>query len=269
MRNCIWGLLAGVIAPALIGVSVASAACTVPNTLTNGQTTDATQVMANFNAVAGCFNAAPAGSTNAIQIKQGTGVFAGVGPLTNGQLVIGSTGSAPVAATLTPGAGVTITNSAGAITIAAPGTITTGAPLSTILTATSGQSIANNAWTAVTWDSTAVRDDVGAFSSSAPTILTVPGGFTRARITVHTIWPNNSSGLRLVQVDGSGFPQAVGVAEKNAAVESGDYVVTQWLQGLTSGSQFSVVVLQSSGGTLAFSPPGGFGQASFQIEWAP
>lgn len=41
--------------------------------------------------------------------------------LTNGQLLIGSTGNAPVAATLTAGTGVSITNSAGSITINATG----------------------------------------------------------------------------------------------------------------------------------------------------
>lgn len=39
------------------------------------------------------------------------------GPLTNGQLIIGSTGLSPVAATLTAGPGITITNGAGSITI--------------------------------------------------------------------------------------------------------------------------------------------------------
>ena len=34
----------------------AFAACTVPNTLTNGQTTDASQVMANFNSLLACIN---------------------------------------------------------------------------------------------------------------------------------------------------------------------------------------------------------------------
>jgi hypothetical protein len=42
-------------------------------------------------------------------------------PLTNGQLVIGSTGSAPVTTTLTAGANVTITNGPGSITINAAG----------------------------------------------------------------------------------------------------------------------------------------------------
>lgn len=41
-----------------------------------------------------------------------------LGPLTDGQLVIGSTGNAPVAGTLTAGTGISITNGAGSITIA-------------------------------------------------------------------------------------------------------------------------------------------------------
>ena len=44
-----------------------------------------------------------------------------LGPLTNGQVVIGSTGNDPVATTLSAGTGVGITNGAGSITINATG----------------------------------------------------------------------------------------------------------------------------------------------------
>lgn len=48
------------LALALAGIvfssTVASATCTVPNTLTNGQATDANQVMANFNSLLACIN---------------------------------------------------------------------------------------------------------------------------------------------------------------------------------------------------------------------
>lgn len=44
-----------------------------------------------------------------------------LGPLTNGQLVIGSTGVDPVAAALSAGTGVSITNAAGSITVNAVG----------------------------------------------------------------------------------------------------------------------------------------------------
>jgi hypothetical protein len=118
----------------------AQAACTVPNTLTNGQTADATQVMANFTSVTNCINSAPAGSTNALQYNAGTGTFGGVGPLTNGQIAIGSTGNAPQASQLTAGTGITITNGPGSITISAGATPTAGpgGPPQGRLTLTSG-----------------------------------------------------------------------------------------------------------------------------------
>lgn len=100
----------------------ARAACPLPNTLTNGQTADATQVMADFNALVTCLNAAgPGGSGNSIQYNNGSGAFAGVGPLTNGQLVIGATGGVPQAQNLTAGSGITITNGPGSITISSAG----------------------------------------------------------------------------------------------------------------------------------------------------
>jgi hypothetical protein len=87
----------------LLGANRADALCSLPYTLTNGQIADATQLMANYNALVTCVGSdSPAGSTNALQYNAG-GSFGGVGPLTNGQLVIGSTGAAPQAATLTAG----------------------------------------------------------------------------------------------------------------------------------------------------------------------
>ncbi|MGX5806086.1 hypothetical protein ACWGS9_33570 [Bradyrhizobium sp. Arg314] len=100
----------------------ARAACPLPNTLTNGQTADATQVMADFNALVACLSAAaPGGSGNSIQYNNGSGAFAGVGPLTDGQLVIGATGGAPQAQALTAGSGITITNGPGSITVSSTG----------------------------------------------------------------------------------------------------------------------------------------------------
>jgi len=69
-----------------------------------------------------CLNGqSPGGTANAVQYNAGGGVFGGLGPLTNGQLVIGSTGNAPQAATLTAGSGISIANAAGSITIGATG----------------------------------------------------------------------------------------------------------------------------------------------------
>ena len=100
-----------------IGPVAADAACTLPNQLTNGQTADASQVMANFNAVTNCANNAPAGSANALQYNAGSGSFGAVGPLTNGQVLIGSTGNAPQAEQLSAGTGISIASGPGSIMI--------------------------------------------------------------------------------------------------------------------------------------------------------
>jgi hypothetical protein len=63
--------------------------------------------------------------------------------LTNGQILIGSTGLAPVAATITAGSGITVTNAAGSITIAASG----GLPTGTTNNATLRYNTATSAWT--------------------------------------------------------------------------------------------------------------------------
>jgi len=57
-------------------------------------------------------------TTNTLPVAQGSSAMSFLGPLTNGQLLIGSTGAAPVPATLTAGSGISITNAAGSITIA-------------------------------------------------------------------------------------------------------------------------------------------------------
>ena len=65
--------------------------------------------------------AAKLGTQTQYAVPYGGGSAAAVNwlaPLTNGQLVIGSTGAAPVAATLTAGPGTSIVNAAGSITIA-------------------------------------------------------------------------------------------------------------------------------------------------------
>lgn len=75
-------------------------------------------------------NALPVGSggtgvasptAHSLPVAEGSSAFTFVGPLTNGQLLIGSTGADPVAATLTAGTGMTISNTAGAITLNATG----------------------------------------------------------------------------------------------------------------------------------------------------
>jgi hypothetical protein len=67
-----------------------------------------------------------------------------IGPLTNGQLLIGSTGADPVAAALTAGSGVSISNGAGSITINSVG----GGISWTVVTGTSQAAAVNNGYIA-------------------------------------------------------------------------------------------------------------------------
>jgi hypothetical protein len=65
-------------------------------------------------------------SANALLYGNGTGALQTLGPLTNGQLVIGSTGAAPVAATLTGTTNqVNVATGAGSITLSLPQSIAT------------------------------------------------------------------------------------------------------------------------------------------------
>lgn len=101
--------------------SPAIAACTVPNVLSDGQTADATQVMQNFSAVAGCANAtAPSGGQYTVQFETSTGNLGGVS-LSDGQVILGTTGGAPQAKALIAGPGIAILNAPGGITISATG----------------------------------------------------------------------------------------------------------------------------------------------------
>lgn len=97
-------------------------------------------------------------TAHTIPIAEGSANFNFVGPLTNGQLLIGSTGLDPVAASITAGTGITVTPGAGSITIAAtggavnPGTIndlayyaTTSSTVSPLATANNGTLITSGA----------------------------------------------------------------------------------------------------------------------------
>lgn len=69
-----------------------------------------------------------AGSFSAVTVTEHSPIVGGatnglvsLGPLTNGQIVVGSTGVVPVATTISAGAGIGITNGAGSITISSAG----------------------------------------------------------------------------------------------------------------------------------------------------
>jgi len=81
---------------------------------------NATQTGMQFISTAGAWSA-PTVTQHSVVIGDANNEIKTTAALTNGQVVIGSTGADPVPATLTAGTGITITNGAGTITIAASG----------------------------------------------------------------------------------------------------------------------------------------------------
>lgn len=79
-------------------------------------------------------------ANSASLVTNSTGVPAWSGSMTNGQLIIGSTGATPTAATLTAGTGISISNGAGSITISASAS---GLSWSTIAGTTQAASVNN------------------------------------------------------------------------------------------------------------------------------
>lgn len=82
---------------------------------------------------------------SAILATNSSGVPAFIGSLTNGQILVGSTGATPTAATLTAGSNIFISNGAGSITISATGL---GGFSWTTVTGTSQNMVSNNGYIA-------------------------------------------------------------------------------------------------------------------------
>jgi hypothetical protein len=188
----------------------AQAQCALPYTLTNGQLADASQVMANFNALAKCLGAA--GSTNAIQYNN-SGSLGGVGPLNNGQLVIGSTGNAPQAQAFAAGPGIAITNGSGSITIATAG----GEPGNGLFNRYISVTPTSSSTGLTTWlnqGTASVSDSAVGICINAPSSGTTPGVISRymaAPSTPYTITAlmaatrnsSSSNGVGIGWYDGS------------------------------------------------------------------
>lgn len=80
-------------------------------------------------------------ANSAVLVTTGAGVPVWSSSLTNGQVILGSTGGPPVAASLTAGAGITITPGAGSLTIA----VTTGSTVVETITGDTGGALSPTA----------------------------------------------------------------------------------------------------------------------------
>lgn len=138
-------------------------------------------------------------TAHTLPVGEGSSNFTFLGPLTNGQLLIGSTGADPVAAALTAGTNISVTNGAGSISIASTGhasvTWTNVTGTSATMTSNKGY-IANNAGlVTLTLPATSVIGD------ELLIVGTGAGGWTIAQAAGQSI--NASLGSTTVGVGGS------------------------------------------------------------------
>jgi len=148
---------------------------------------------------AGGGGALTSGTANGAVYATGTTTATSTAALTNGQLLIGSTGVAPVAATLIAGTNVTITNGAGAITIAA----TAGA---------GGYTTVQSAGTAQTTRTV--------LNFAAPLVAADNVGSTRTDVSLATV-PVGSGGTGATTL--TGVLKGNGTAAFTAATSGTDY----------------------------------------------
>lgn len=131
---------------------------------------------------------------------------------------------------------------------------TTGARMSQSATVqlTADATISNATNTAVSWSS-AVFDDGSIWSGGAPTRLTVPAGFTRARLVGNVSWAAASGGVRFIgfRKNGSG---GIGLGREQISSPSASNSEFQnYATGLipcVATDYFELYVFQGSGGSV-------------------
>ncbi len=122
-------------------------------------TFDVVEASLNLNNIGGGPLTVANGGTGASSFTTNSAIFyngtelASLGAMTNGQLIIGSTGLSPGVAAITAGTGITVTNGAGSITLSATASVPTqfdtdsgsAAPAANILTVTGANGITTSA----------------------------------------------------------------------------------------------------------------------------
>lgn len=117
-------------------------------------------------------------ANSATLVTNSTGVPAWTGSMTNGQLLIGSTGATPILANLTAGSGISISNGAGSITISGVG--------------------GGYSWTEVTGTSQTMVAD-GGYVSNNPALVTLTLPTTAAFGTTISVAGKGAGGWKIAQ----------------------------------------------------------------------
>jgi hypothetical protein len=193
----------------------------------------ASQVTSGTLGVANGGTGASTLTDRAVLVGNGTAAITSVGPLTDGQLIIGSTGGDPVAASLTGTANqITVTNATGQITLSTPQDIaTTSSPTF------AGASIATTGSGTTTIGNTTSGGAVAIRTALAETATVTPGALTA---TLGTQTTGGTTGGAISMTAGAGATTGAG----------GAFNVTAGTGGAT-GAGGAVAVLGGTGGATS------------------
>lgn len=124
--------------------------------------------------------------------------------------------------------------------------------VSALVRLTADQSISNATHTAIAWSSVSF-DDAAIWSGGTPSRLTVPAGFSRARLCANAAWTAASGGIRRLgfRLNGS---TGVGLGwTQITAPSAGTAEYQNYASGIVpcvAGDYFEAFVFQGSGGAL-------------------
>ena len=183
-------------------------------------------------------------TANSFMYPGASGLLSSTAAATNGQLLIGSTGAAPVAATLTAGSAISVTNAAGSITIANTGVTSAVAGTGiTVSGATGAVTIGNS----------------GVLSFSAGTTGLTPSAATTGAVTLGGTLgvANGGTGLTTTPANGaldigngSGFTRTTLTAGTGISVTNGSGSITIANTGVTSAAMTVPSFLSVSGSPI-------------------
>lgn len=190
------------------GISITNGPNSIAINATGGTVNSGTANQLAYYATTGTAVSGLSSANSATLVTNSTGVPSWTSSMTNGQILIGSTGATPVPATLTAGPGVSIANAAGSITISGTGS--------------------GIGWTEVTGTSQTMSADNGYVSSNAGLVtLTLPT--TAAFGTVISIVGKGAGGWKIAQNAGQNIQlgsssSTVGVAGYIASTNQFDSI---------------------------------------------
>lgn len=189
-------------------------------------------------------------NTNTFLYSDATGTLATTTAATNGQILIGSTGAAPVKSVITPGTGIGVTNGAGSITLANTGvtSIVAGAGINvsgaTGAVTVSSQSFVPGSGYALRLTNVAIGSLSGTTQMASTTAATITNGWQIATITVTPLSTSSTFSLSCTCfTDGSSNNRNIQMAVFRGSVNVGASSVTITTSGRPQ--MLSVIVVDA------------------------